>query len=71
MEGWMECARRLQTSSDDTIAAAMAFGFVFVHPLEDCNGPIHYRSCLHELARSEFAPPKPILQVPAVMCHAS
>jgi hypothetical protein len=69
MSGWMDCARRLQTSSVDPIAAAaaMAFGFVFVHPFEDGNGRIHRFLIHHELARSEFAPPKLIFPVSAVM----
>ncbi len=69
MEGWMDCARRLQNSSVDPIAAAaaMAFGFVFVHPFEDGNGRIHRFLIHHELARAEFAPPKLIFPVSAVM----
>ena len=69
MEGWMDCSRRLQNSSVDPIAAAaaMAFGFVFVHPFEDGNGRIHRFLIHHELARSKFAPPKVIFPVSAVM----
>ena len=38
-------------------AAAIAFGFVFVHPFEDANGRIH-RFLIHNiLARSRFTPP--------------
>jgi hypothetical protein len=69
MDGWMDCSRRLQTSSVDPIAAAaaMAFGFVFVHPFEDGTGRIHRFLIHHELARAEFAPPKLIFPVSAVM----
>mgnify|MGYP003402478732 FL=1 len=69
MEGWMECARQHQNSLVDPIASAavMAFGFVFVHPFEDGNGRIYSFLIHHELARSEFAPPKRIFPVSAVM----
>lgn len=69
MEGWMECVRRLQNSSVDPIAvaAAIAFGFVFVHPFDDGNGRIHRFLIHHELARSGFSPPKLVLPVSAVM----
>ncbi len=69
MEGWMDCTRRLQNSSVDPIAAAaaMAFGFVFVHPFEDGNGRIHRFLIHHQLSCSEFAPPTLIFPVSAVM----
>lgn len=69
MKGWMESARRLQGSSIDPVsaAAAMAFGFVFVHPFEDGNGRIHRFLIHHELARSGFAPENLIFPVSAVM----
>lgn len=69
MQGWMECARRLQNSTIDPVsaAAAMAFGFVFVHPFEDGNGRIHRFLIHHELARSGFAPENLIFPVSAVM----
>jgi hypothetical protein len=69
MDGWMECTRRLQNSAVDPVAAAaaMAFGFVFVHPFEDGNGRIHRFLIHHELSRSGFAPPKLIFPVSAVM----
>lgn len=69
MKGWMGCVRRLQNSSIDPVsaAAAMAFGFVFVHPFEDGNGRIHRFLIHHELARSGFAPENLIFPVSAVM----
>lgn len=69
MEGWMACASRLQSSSTDPVAtaAAMAFGFVFIHPFEDGNGRIHRFLIHHELARSGFAPQKFIFPVSVVM----
>ena len=59
MQGWMEMAERLLTSSVDPVvaAAAAAFAFVFVHPFEDGNGRIH-RFLIHSiLARRGFARP--------------
>lgn len=69
MNGWMRFVRRLQNSGVDAVcaAAAMSFGFVFVHPFDDGNGRIHRFLIHHELARSGFAPPKLIFPVSAVM----
>lgn len=69
MDGWMRMVERLQSSSLDAVcaAAAMSFGFVFIHPFEDGNGRIHRFLIHHELARSGFAPPKLVFPVSAVM----
>jgi hypothetical protein len=69
MDGWMDFSRRLQDSSVEPVvaAAAMAFGFVFIHPFEDGNGRIHRFLIHRELARSGFAPPKLIFPISAVM----
>lgn len=69
MDGWMRFVKRLQSSNIDPIcaAAAMSFGFVFIHPFEDGNGRIHRFLIHHELARSGFAPPKLVFPVSAVM----
>jgi Fic family protein len=37
-------------------AAGLAFGFVFIHPLEDGNGRIHRWLLHHVLARRGFNP---------------
>ena len=48
-------------------AAAIAFGFVFMHPFEDCNGRIH-RFLIHNiLARRRFTPPGVVFPVSAAM----
>ena len=48
-------------------AAAVAFGFVFIHPFEDGNGRIH-RFLIHNvLARREFSPAGVIFPVSASM----
>lgn len=69
IQSWMSFVERLQDSNVDAVcaAAAMAFGFVFIHPFEDGNGRIHRFLIHHELARSGFAPQKLIFPVSAVM----
>ena len=69
MNGWMKFVERLQNSEIDAVcaAAAMSFGFVFVHPFEDGNGRIHRFLIHHEFARREFAPPNFIFPISAVM----
>ncbi len=69
MNGWMKFVERLQTSEIDAVcaAAAMSFGFVFIHPFEDGNGRIHRFLIHQELARSGFAPPNFIFPISAVI----
>lgn len=69
MRGWMRFAERLKNSNVEPVAAAaaLAFGFVFIHPFEDGNGRIHRFLIHHELARSGFAPQNLIFPVSAVM----
>lgn len=72
MKGWMSCAARLEGSAIDPVAAAAAlgFGFVFIHPFEDGNGRIHRFLIHHELARSGFAPSKMVFPISAVMLRS-
>ena len=66
--GLVEFANRNETSGLDPIAAAaaVAFGFVFIHPFEDGNGRIHRWLVHHMLARSGFNPPGITFPVSAV-----
>ena len=51
------------------IAAAIAFGFVFIHPFEDGNGRIH-RFLIHDfLSRNNFLPSGMIIPVSAHMVN--
>ncbi|HEY2661419.1 MAG TPA: Fic family protein [Caulobacteraceae bacterium] len=47
-------------------AAAVAFGFVFIHPFEDGNGRIHRWLVHHVLGRRGFNPPGLVFPVSAV-----
>ncbi len=69
MEGTYAAHRRMNDPRVHPVlhAAAVAFGFVFLHPFEDGNGRIH-RFLIHNvLARRGFTPPAMIFPVSAVM----
>jgi len=48
-------------------AAIIAFGFVYVHPLEDGNGRLHRCLINHVLAERKFSPPDMVFPVSSVM----
>lgn len=48
-------------------AAAIAFGFVYIHPLEDGNGRLHRYLIHHVLAKRKFSPDGLVFPVSAVM----
>jgi hypothetical protein len=48
-------------------AAATAFGFVYIHPLQDGNGRLHRCLIHHVLAERKFTPPAMIFPVSSVM----
>lgn len=58
MRGLIEADKLLEKSEYHPIfsVAAIAFGFVFIHPFEDGNGRIHRYLMHHVLATSEFTP---------------
>ncbi|MFC2085761.1 Fic family protein [Bacteroidota bacterium] len=58
LEGVIEYAERSVAGNIDPIvaAAAVAFGFVFIHPFEDGNGRIHRWLIHHLLAKADFNP---------------
>ena len=69
MAGLVAAHRRMESGKTSAVvhAAAIAFGFVFLHPFEDGNGRIH-RFLIHNiLARRGFTPQDVIVPVSAVM----
>jgi hypothetical protein len=48
-------------------AAAIAFGFVYIHPFEDANGRLHRWLIHHVLAAAEFSPPGIVFPVSAAI----
>ena len=58
VEGMLAFDRSAEKHLDAVIAAAaLAFGFVYVHPLEDGNGRLHRYLVHHVLARRGYNPP--------------
>lgn len=71
LEGLIEANRLMTESNFDPVlqAAAIAFGFVYIHPFEDGNGRIH-RCIIHNiLARRSFSPPEIFFPVSSVMAR--
>lgn len=68
IQGLIAYAERSEDSGLDPVvaAAAVAFGFVFVHPFEDGNGRIHRWLVHHMLGRRGFNPPGVVFPVSAV-----
>jgi hypothetical protein len=48
-------------------AAAIAFGFVYIHPLEDGNGRLHRYLIHHVLAERKFSPPGLVFPISSSM----
>lgn len=69
VRGVVEYERRVGASALDPVAAAaaIAFGFVYIHPFEDGNGRIHRWLIHHVLARAGFNPPGLVFPVSAPM----
>ncbi|MGC9424070.1 Fic family protein [Vibrio sp.] len=69
MSGLIDSHKRMQAGQVPALihAAAIAYGFVFLHPFEDGNGRIH-RFLIHNiLARKNMTPPGLMFPVSAVM----
>ncbi|MFQ5983364.1 MAG: Fic family protein, partial [Woeseiaceae bacterium] len=67
-EGMIAFARGPAQKLDPVIAAAaLAFGFVYVHPFEDGNGRIHRYLIHHVLAQRGFNPPGIVFPVSAAI----
>lgn len=69
MDGLNECNNLLRKSDLDPVlqAAIIAFGFVYIHPLEDGNGRLHRCLIHHVLAERKFTPPGMVFPVSSVM----
>jgi Fic family protein len=69
MTGLLEANQQMNASEVDPVlqAAATAFGFVYIHPLEDGNGRLHRSLIHHVLAEKQFTPPGLVFPVSSVM----
>lgn len=69
MPGLTECNNTLRKSTLDPVlqAAAIAFGFVYIHPLADGNGRLHRCLIHHVLAERKFTPAGMVFPVSSVM----
>lgn len=69
MSGLIEANGRMREAGIDPVleAAAIAFGFVYVHPFQDGNGRLHRCLIHHVLAERKFTPPGLVFPVSSVM----
>ena len=65
MQGLVDFARQNQAAPLDpvVVAAALSFGFVYIHPFEDGNGRLHRWLIHHALARAGYNPPDLVFPV--------
>ncbi len=68
IDGLIATNQLLKESDFDAVLAAtiIAFGFVFIHPLEDGNGRLHRYLIHHVLAEKKLSPDNIIFPVSAV-----
>lgn len=69
MTGLIEANSRMRASNLDPVlqAAAISFGFVYIHPLDDGNGRLHRCLIHHVLAERAFSPAGMVFPVSSVM----
>lgn len=69
MEDLLDTHEHMRFDGLDPIlqAAAIAFGFVYIHPLEDGNGRLHRYLIHHVLAERGFTPPGLVFPVSSVL----
>ncbi|WP_160326768.1 Fic family protein [Thiomicrospira sp. WB1] len=69
MQGFLQAYQQLIHSDYPPVllAAALGFGFVFIHPFEDGNGRLHRYLLHHFLAASGFVKPGVVFPVSAVI----
>ena len=69
MLGLNDCNNILRNSTLDPVlqATAIAFGFVYIHPLADGNGRLHRCLIHHVLAERDFTPTGMVFPVSSVM----
>ncbi len=69
VEGLTDASALMSKSSLDAVlqAAAIAFGFVYIHPYEDGNGRMHRCLIHHTLAERKFSPRGLVFPVSSVM----
>ncbi len=69
MRGVVEYGRMAEETSVDPVisAAALSFGFVYIHPFEDGNGRLHRWLIHHVLARAGYNPPHLVFPVSVPM----
>ena len=69
MSALLEANDRMMADEIDPVlqSAATAFGFVYVHPLQDGNGRLHRCLIHHVLAERKFTPPGIVFPVSSVM----
>jgi hypothetical protein len=67
--GLLAANARMADAGIDAVlqAAATAFGFVYIHPLQDGNGRLHRCLIHHVLAERKFTPPGIVFPVSSVM----
>jgi hypothetical protein len=67
--GMIDANQRMGEGALDAVlqAAATAFGFVYIHPLQDGNGRLHRCLIHHVLAERKFTPPGMVFPVSSVM----